>query len=196
MKTLLPFLLSIIIPGAGQIYLRDYWKGILMIFLSLFVGFLIPAIPFHYLFLGTMIWSQFDIYLKTEKKEGKSKAIKNLIFSFVIIIFIVPAMFYLSIVSFSIGGKYTTNHYLNEKNTKEEMNVIADQLDSYYFNFKRYPSDFEAYVRSKPIWSSWLTDSWGNKYNYSLKDSVNYTLISAGEDITIGTADDIIKSNK
>ena len=196
MKTLLPFLLSIIIPGTGQLYLRDYLKGIIMIFLSLFVWLIISFISFQYLFLGTMIWSQIDIYLKTEKREGKSKALKSLIFSFVAIVFIIPAIFYLSIISFSIGGKYASDHYFNEKNTKEEMNEIAKQLDSYYYEYKRYPTDFESLVRSKPIWSNWLTDSWGNEYKYSQTDSVNYSLVSAGEDNEFGTADDIIKCNK
>ena len=193
MKTLLPFLFSIIIPGAGQLYLRDYWKGILMIFLSFFVAFIIPFIPFSFLFNGTMIWSQIDIYLKTEKTEEKSKAIKNLIFSFVIMIFILPAIFYLSLVSFSVGGKYALDHFFNQNHTEKEMNEIANQLDRYYHKYKRYPSDFESYVRSKPLWNSWLNDGWGNKYNYLQTDSIHYTLISAGEDGKFGTMDDLIK---
>jgi TM2 domain-containing membrane protein YozV len=196
MKTLLPFLFSIIIPGAGQLYLRDYWKGILMIFLSLFVGFIVPFLPLSILFSATMIWSQIDIYLKTEKTEGKSKAVKNLIFSLVIMIFIIPAIFYLSFVSFSAGGKYASDHFFNQNHTEEEMNEIANQLDKYYFTYKRYPSDFESYARSKPLWNSWLNDSWENKYNYLQTDSIHYTLISAGEDEKFGTTDDLIKKNK
>ncbi|HMG91739.1 MAG TPA: type II secretion system protein GspG [Chryseolinea sp.] len=192
MKTLLPFLFSILIPGAGQLYLRDYWKGIVMIFLPLFVGFIIPFIPFSILFTGTMIWSEIDIYLKTEKTEGKSKATKNLVFSFVIMIFIIPAIFYLSLFSFSVGGKYASDHFFNQNHTEREMKEIANQLDKYYHKYKRYPSDFETYVRSKPIWLGWLTDGWENKYSYLQTDSIHYTLISAGEDRKFGTTDDLI----
>ncbi len=196
MRTLLPFLFSIIIPGTGQLYLRDYWKGILMIFLSVFLWLLVPFIPLAYLFTGTMIWSLIDIYLKTEKKEGKSKAVKNLIFSFVVVIFIIPGIFYLSLVSFTKGGEYASDHYFNEKNTQSEMTEIAKQLDSYFYSFKKYPSDYESFVRTKPIWAGWLTDSWENKYNYSQTDSLNYTLTSAGQDGEFGTSDDIVKRNK
>ena len=167
-----------------------------MIFLSLFVGFIIPFIPFSFLFTGTMIWSQIEIYLKTEKTEGKSKAIKNLIFSFVIMIFIIPAIFYLSLVSFSVGGKYASDHFFNQNHTEKEMNEITNQLDRYYHTYKRYPSDFESYVGSKPLWSSWLTDGWENKYNYLQTDSTHYILISAGEDHKFGTTDDLIKKDK
>ncbi len=196
MKTLLPFLFSIVIPGTGQLYLRDYWKGILMILLPLFVGFVVPVIPFSFLFTGAMIWSEIDIYLKTEKAEGKSIAIKNLIFTLVIMIFIIPGIFYLSLVSFSVGGKYAADHFFNQTHTETEMNEIAAQLDKYYHKYKRYPADFESYVRSKPLWSSWLTDSWETKYNYLQTDSVHYTLISAGQDHTFGTADDLIKKDR
>jgi TM2 domain-containing membrane protein YozV len=196
MKALLPFLFSIIIPGTGQLYLRDYWKGLLMILVSLFGGFIIPFIPFSFLFTGTMIWSEIDIYLKTEKTEGRSKAIKNLIFSLITMIFIIPAIFYLSLVSFSVGGKYASDHFFNQNHTEKEMNEIASQLDKYYHKYKKYPSDFETYARSKPLWSSWLTDGWENKYNYLQTDSIHYTLISAGEDRRFGTTDDLIKKDR
>lgn len=196
MKTLLPFLFSIIIPGTGQLYLRDYWKGSLMIFLSIFAGFIIPFIPFSFLFTGTMLWSEIDIYLKTEKTEGKSKAVKNIIFSLIIMVFIIPAVFYLSLVSFSVGGKYASDHLFNQSHTENEMNEIASQLDKYYHKYKKYPTDFETYVRSKPLWSGWLTDGWENKYNYLQTDSVDYTLISAGEDGKFGTTDDLVKKHR
>ncbi len=77
MKTLLPFLFSIVIPGTGQLFLRDYWKGMLMIFLSLFVGFIIPFIPFPFLFTGTMIWSEIDIFLRQKRRKGKVERLKT-----------------------------------------------------------------------------------------------------------------------
>lgn len=139
-----------------------------------------------------MIWSQIDIYRKTETTEGKSKAIKNLIFSFVMMIFILPAIF-TCLSSLCVGGKYASDHFFNQRHTGNEMNEIANQLDRYYYKYKRCPSNFESYVRSKPLWSSWLTDGWANKYNYLQTDSIDYTLISAGEDGKLRTTDDLIK---
>lgn len=191
MGTLLPFILSIFLPGAGQIVLKDYGKGALMLFLSIGLGLIVPFIPIQYLFIGTMIWSLVDLYLKTEKTEGKAKAAKNLIFSLIVVIILIPAVFYLSIISFSIGGDYVKDSILYSKHTDSELTEIAKELDNYFYNHKNYPNDFEEFVRTKPIWGHWKTDSWGNKYLYQQHDSLDYKLISSGKDGKFNTEDDL-----
>lgn len=196
MKTLTPFLLSIFFPGLGQLYLHDYLRGILMLSLSIGTVFILPLFISQYFVIGTIIWSLADIYLKTEKTHGKSKALKNLIFSVIVVIIILPLVFYLTIVSFSIGGKYVTDHVLNEKHTRNEMVKISTELDKHYYKTGKYPVDFEMFIRKKPVWSNWINDSWGNKYEYTISGPNSFTLTSAGKDGKFGTDDDLIKANK
>lgn len=191
MRTLLPFILSIFLPGAGQIVLKEYGKGALMLFISIGLGLIVPFLPIQYLFTGTMIWSLVDLYFKTEKTEGKAKAVKNLIFSLIVVIILIPAVIYLSIISFSIGGDYVKDSIFNSKNTDNELTEISKELDNYFHNHKNYPNDFEEFVRTKPIWENWKTDSWGNKYLYQQQDSLNYKLTSSGKDGKFNTEDDL-----
>jgi hypothetical protein len=72
------------------------------------------------------------------------------------------------------------------------MKEIVDELDSYFQNNNKYPSDYLGFVNSKPIWDNWKRDSWGNKYKYSQIDFLNFTLISAGKDSEFNTKDDTI----
>ena len=88
-KNLLPFIFSILIPGAGQLYLKDYKKGILILLISIIGVLIIPIIIFPYVYVICMIWSVTDIYMKLEKIEGRGKAIRNLIFSIIIMVILI-----------------------------------------------------------------------------------------------------------
>ena len=195
MKTLLPFLASIFFPGLGQIILKDYFKGILMLVICFVGGLIVPFIPYLFFYFGTVIWSLVDIYLQTEKISGKKSAVRNLIFSIVVVVIIIPAIFYLSLISFSMGGEYVANEFLNSKHTEKELVEISKELDSYFERHKKYPSDYFKVVGSKPIWSSWKTDKWDKKYRYSQSDSTNYTLTSAGKDGQFDTEDDVVQKS-
>jgi len=191
MNNLLPFILSFLIPGLGQIYIKKYKKGIIILSISIIVGLMIPVIPFYYVYIICMIWSLVDIYLTLEKIEGKDKAIRNLIFSLIIVIIIIPSIFYLFILSIKIGGEYVKYEFFVLKNTKNEMKEISVELDRYFDYYKKFPSDFRSFVRSKPIWSGWESDSWENDYRYIQKDSIHYLLISSGKDCKFDTDDDL-----
>lgn len=191
MKILLPFIFSAVLPGTGQFYLRDYLKGIILLLFPFVIDFLIPDLPFQYPYLFAVIISLTDIYLKTEKKEGRQKAMKNLIFGLIVVIVILPSVFYLFTLSMYKGGQYVSNEILNVEHTEDEMTEISKALDNYYFNNGMYPGDFQKFVRRKPVWSHWITDSWDNKYRYQRLDSGSYKLTSAGKDEQFDTDDDI-----
>lgn len=192
MSTLLPFVLSIILPGTGQFVQKKYLLGISMIFIWLFLGLYIPYIPFSYFYYGTMIWSLIDIYIRMENISGRSKAIRYLIFSIIIAVIIIPSIFLLSTLTFIKGGRFMQSEFLGLDQTKDEMVEISDQLDSYFNYYKKYPSDYEQWIESKPIWEGWKRDSWGNNFRYTQSDSTNYTLTSSGKDGKFETEDDLI----
>lgn len=196
MKNLLPFILSFLIPGLGQIYIKDYKKGIIMLLVTIVGGLFIPIIPFEYVYGICLIWALVDIYLTLEKIEGRQSVIRRLIFSLIIVLIIVPSIIYLFFISLKIGGEYVKSEYFDLPNTKNEMKEISQELDKYFGYYKKYPSDFKSFVRSKPIWSSWESDSWENDYNYSQKDSLHYLLISSGKDCKFNTDDDLRIENR
>ncbi|NOX45836.1 MAG: hypothetical protein GXO89_02535 [Chlorobi bacterium] len=101
-----------------------------------------------------------------EKISGKSKAVRYLIFSIIIVVVLIPAIFYLSALSFIEGGAYLKSELLDSRRTKTEMNEIVDELDRCFQNHNTYPTDYQRFVDSKPIWDSWKRDSWGNKYKF------------------------------
>lgn len=196
MRTLLPLILSALLPGLGQIYLRDFLKGVFMFAIPITFGIIIDLIPFVYLYLLSLIWSLTDLYLITERKETKEKAIKSLIFAILIVIIIIPTLFYLFMVSMKTGGNYVASEFLNTDRTKEEMLQIANALDKYNSYYKKYPANFNEFINSKPIWSDWQSDSWKNEYKYIINaDSTKYLLISAGKDQIFDTADDLLQEN-
>lgn len=195
MSILFPFICSALIPGLGQLLLKDFFKGLLMLLIPILFGVFIDQISIVYPYCVSVIWSVTDIYLKTEKKEGRAKAIKNLIFSIVVIIVVIPAIFYLFIISTKSGGEMVVDNFFNEGRTKEEMTEITNQLGKYYSYYKKYPADIDEFINSKPIWNNWKTDAWGNRYKYRTSDSTKFILISAGKDKQFDTQDDIIQQN-
>ncbi|NVK41430.1 MAG: type II secretion system protein GspG [Oceanospirillaceae bacterium] len=130
-----------------------------------------------------------------QKKEGKRSTIRSLIFSLVISVVIIPSIFYLFFFTAWKSGNFITNEFLNEDRTREEMSAIEEALERYYLYNNHYPLNYSSFVDSKPIWSSWKKDSWGNKYKYSFLDSANYRLLSSGKDEIFETGDDIFISS-
>jgi len=92
------------------------------------------------------------------------------------------------------GGKYVTKEYLNVEHTEDEMIEISTALNKYEIRNKKYPQDFYEFVHSKPIWESWATDSWGNKYTYNLTQK-GFVITSSGVDGKFNTEDDIVRKN-
>lgn len=191
MKTLLPFVLSAIIPGLGQFYQRDFLKGALMLAIPFSAGIYFGPTPFIWIFYLSVIWSVADIYIKTEVNEGREKALRKLFFSIIVVIVIIPAVFYLFVISMKSGGDVVADKYFNEDRTREEILEIEDYLENYYSHYKKYPTDFNAFINSKPIWNHLKMDAWNTRYKYIRNDSTSYTLISAGLDRTFDTKDDI-----
>lgn len=193
MKILLPFIFSAIIPGTGQLYLRHFLKGFLMLVLPFSIIYFVPEIPITYPYLICQIVSLADIYLTIEKREGKKKALTNLVFGLVIVIIIIPITIYLFTLSLYKGGLHFKDEILSSDQTKKEMSEISTALENYYAKYNRYPVKYDDFVRTKPIWNRWREDSWGTKYEYEVTEPNGYILKSAGKDQIFDTPDDVVK---
>jgi TM2 domain-containing membrane protein YozV len=194
MKTLLPFLFSTFIPGTGQLYLRKYLSGIILLLLPILVIVIFPKIPLEYPYLIFVIISVADVYFISSKSIGRKKALLNLSFALIIALVILPATFYLFILSMYKGGEYIKNEHLNIGHTKREMVEISNALTRHYARNNEYPEDYFKFVTRKPIWEPWSNDSWDNNYKYELTDG-GYKLTSAGVDGIFDTEDDITRTN-
>lgn len=201
MNNLLPFIISFLLPGAGQFMLKDYKKGGIIFLSNIVLTYLLVSYDFldfipiwapHIIF---MIWAIFDIYDKIEERDGKKSATRYLAFSLLIVVVLLPITFTLFTTGLFKGAKFLTGEYLNEDRTKDEMNEISIQLGLYKNHYGAYPENYESFIGQKPIWGGWKADSWKNPYKYELLDSLNYKLISTGKDGVYLTKDDIVRSN-
>ncbi len=189
-KNLVPFILTIILPGTGHIFLKQYLKGFLILAGIILSSLLIPKFAIYIVGI-LLIISVADIYLILEKAEGRSAAIRNLTVSIIIVLVIFPVLVYLLFTSFKLGGDALTSNVLNPQNTEKEMQEISIALEKYHNFYNSYPENYIEFVDQKPIRSHWSTDGWNNAYRYS-KDSITYTLVSAGKDGVFDTEDDLI----
>lgn len=190
MKLLLPFVLSALIPGLGQMYIAKYWKGLLLLLVPVLTFFLLPT-GFIFAYFILIIISLTDLYLTFEKTVEKRRVINNLIFGIIIAIFIIPALFYLFTLSIYKGGIYVKDEFLGEDYTKSEMEDIVKALNKYQIDTDTFPTDYSRFVRTKPIWDSWYDDYWGTAYRYTIEGK-SLSLISAGKDHVFETDDDIV----
>ena len=200
MNTVYPFIISYFLPGFGQLILKNYRKGILIICLWLISIFLIPnfnlpdyllPIVIHFVFV---VWSLFDLFDNIEKLENRKSATRKLAFSIIVAILLIPTFLYFLFSGLYKSGNLFVNEFLNEDRTKTEMNEISTALGRYKEHYGHFPSNYDSFISSKPIRSGWKSDSWNNPYKYVLTDSVNCQLISAGKDQVFDNEDDIIIS--
>ncbi|PIE65535.1 MAG: hypothetical protein CSA24_02555 [Deltaproteobacteria bacterium] len=74
---------------------------------------------------------------------------------------------------------------------KIQMGTIKKGLDSYYVKHREYPDRLEALVEEGLLEEKQLEDPWKKPISYSLTGARSYELCSGGEDLSIGSADDI-----
>ncbi len=201
MNTLLPLVISFFLPGVGQLILKDYKKGGIILLSNIVLTFLILNLDFlskipiwapHIIF---MIWAIFDVYDKIEKRDGKKSATRNLAFSVIIVVILIPLSLLLFSTGLFKGTEYFVDEYLNEDRTKIEMNEISTELGTYKNHYGFYPKNYDVFISQKPLRAGWKADSWNNPYKYERLDSVNYKLVSSGKDGIYNNGDDIIRGN-
>jgi hypothetical protein len=195
MNTLMPFVLSGLLPGTGQIYLGKYLKGFLMLIIPFIILYFVSRDYFLLAYFSSVIISLTEIYIEIKTEKGRYIARKNLFFALSIIIVIIPATIYIIVFSLFKGTEFTQEYFLNEKNTKQEMVEVSMAIDRYYSRNKLYPPEYGEFVNKRPTTSHWSHDKWGNEYKYELTEK-GYVLTSAGKDQEFGTEDDLIRSNQ
>lgn len=191
MNALAPYILSAIIPGGGQLYNRQYLKGLVILGAVLIVSILVP-ISSVYPYAIAVVYSLADLFYTEEKIAGTKKALIHLLCGILVLLVVIPSIFYYSLV----GIKKLNKEVFSSDKTKEEMNQISQALEDYHAYYHAYPESYNRFIGSRPIYSDWAKDNWDNPFRYNAPDSSHFVLTSAGKDEVMDTKDDIIVRNK
>ena len=175
-------ILSVIFPGLGQLYNKQYWLGAAMLILGL-----TPLYPF------ILIWSIIDSvrYAKENQDSFTKKETKTML----IVGFVVIPIIFAGIVTLTFMlGKALSNNYWKPNKTNTELTEIRFAVEKYKNSKGEYPENLYEVIGNNPIRKDWQTDAWGNIYEYNLSDDGQKLEIrSSGKDQKFNTDDDLFK---
>ncbi len=77
-----------------------------------------------------------------------------------------------------------------------QLKTVQKGLDSYYVIHREYPDRLEALVEEGMLEEKQLEDPWKKPISYSLTGARSYELCSGGEDLSVGSADDICEKRE
>ncbi len=119
---------------------------------------------------------------RNSPKKRKSKSV-----------LVVTLVFLISIIAIIFLYQYYQKSVVNKDKTSAELIEIRNALYLYKEGFGIYPNRLVELAKSRPLREVWLTDAWGNAYQYNLNENnTSFKLISAGYDGKLGTTDDIV----
>jgi type II secretory pathway pseudopilin PulG len=75
-----------------------------------------------------------------------------------------------------------------------QVDAIKSALDAYYTDHNEYPDMLDLLVPDYIVTPGQLDDPWGNRFKIAKDEEMNLVLISAGQDRTFGSQDDIKRS--
>jgi hypothetical protein len=174
--------LSVLIPGLGQIYLGKTLRGILMVVLA--ITPLYPAI---------LVWSVLDCLHLINQGATPQFARRDAIGAIVLLGVVLPmALFASWYTAFRLLDWYQQNH-ARPRRTVAEASEIVRALGAFHYDETRYPAELDAIIRGRPLRKGWNTDEWGRPYLYELEDDAqSFRLLSPGRDGIAGTQDDLV----
>lgn len=176
-------LLSILIPGLGQIYFGKTMRGIIMILMTL-VPFLYPI---------ALIWSIIDAIHLSKKSTPPAFSKKEAIGILVTVFIVVPIIAFFTWMLLFSSLSFVSNRTIKPNNTKEEGTRIVLAIKKFQTSKEKLPGSIYDIIGNKPLNQTWLTDAWDEPYIYEVsEDGKKFLLKSKGRDKIVGTKDDII----
>jgi hypothetical protein len=174
--------LSVLIPGLGQIYLGKTLRGILMVLLA--ITPLYPAI---------LVWSVLDCLHLNKQGATPQFARREAIGAIVLLGIVVPATLVTTgYTAFRLFDWYQQSH-ARPRRTVAEATEIVRALGAFHDGQTRYPTELDAIIGGRPLRKGWNTDEWGRSYLYELGDDAkSFRLVSPGRDGIAGTPDDLV----
>ncbi len=191
-------ILSVIIPGLGQLYCRQWTRGIMFLVGALFLTILVPLLG-----ILVWVWGIIDAYRTARALEGYADTgegpvieINKLRFPsvdfrkalpFIGIPLGIVALLVLvvAIVTFRSG-------LWNAGGSGEGLRKLIEKIENYKAKTGSYPASLETFIDpTDPIEKKQILDPWGNLYIYRPTEK-GFDLFSAGRDGQPGTTDDVL----
>lgn len=179
---MIAIVLSILLPGLGQLYYGKNIRAILMVLLGL-----TPLYPL------VLIWTVIDIIILNKNGATPKYSKKDAAWAIVILLVIIPAFVIIAVSGlFAVGDWYSEKFVIPEQTTYEGANIVS-AIQVYKESYGKYPSGISELINGRPLRSGWGEDGWGEPYYFEvLENGSDFRLISKGRDRTINTDDDIV----
>ena len=195
---ILASILSVLIPGLGQIYCRRWGRGALFFFGAFLIGGIIP--PF--LYIAILTWSAIDAYGIAKDTQGYGQAGDGPVIDIgrprLPSIDMRQALTYIglpvSIVALlAIIIVFTLSRYglWGDRTSGKRLEPLMAKIEAYKSTTGSYPDSLKALIDpTDPIEKKQILDLWGHPYIYRTTRG-GFELLSAGKDGQPGTKDDI-----
>lgn len=198
---ILAAILSVLIPGLGQIYCRRWGRGLLVLFGTIFASAIFP--PFGLLIsIGIWIWGIVDAYRIAGVLQGYGPAGEGPMIDISRLslrgIDMRQALTYIGIpvgivALLAILVVFTLARYglWDNRSSRKRLEPLMAKIEAYKNETGSYPGSLQDLIDpTDPIEKKQLRDPWGRPYIY--RTTVRgFELFSAGKDRQPATDDDI-----
>ncbi|MFQ5684161.1 MAG: type II secretion system protein GspG [Candidatus Binatia bacterium] len=198
---ILAAILSVIIPGLGQFYCRQWVRGLLFLFSAFFLAFLAPPLG-TLLSAGVWVWGIMDAYRIAKAAQGyshtgegpvidvsrfrlpKVELRRALPYVGVPLGFVLLVILVATIVTFRSG-------LWKDSSLENNLRRLTKEIENYKAQTGSYPESLQSIIDPEdPIEKKRALDPWGNLYVYRQTEK-GFDLFSAGKDGRPGTSDDV-----
>jgi TM2 domain-containing membrane protein YozV len=178
---MIPVVLSILIPGLGQIYYGKTARGIIMILMTL-VPLLYPI---------ALVWSIVDAVRLARTGSNPAFSRRQAIAVIVFVFLIVPLGVLLAWTAmWSVSGLYSK--FVKRDDAVYELTQIKAGLLKYKEAKGVFPTSMHELAGRRLGRQQWLHDPWGEEYHFTVADdSTTCVVVSKGPDRERGTGDDL-----
>ncbi len=198
---ILAAILSLLIPGLGQFYCRQWGRGALFLVGTIFTGAIFPPLGFL-LSAGIWIWGIVDAYRIAQAEQGYQGRSEGPIidvgrprFSSIDIrpaltLIGIPVAIVVAIVLI-LAVVLTRYGFWRDGYSSETGKSLVEKIEAHKTKTGSYPRSLNVLIDpTDPIEKKQTLDPWGNPYMYRTTQG-DFELISSGKDGKPDTKDDI-----
>jgi general secretion pathway protein G len=125
---------------------------------------------------------------KREQEDGRKRSFLKYLLTPSMVAFYLLTGFALLVSAFIFSG----DDKRKIKGTLIEMKEIEENVEDWKNFHGHYPSELSALTIGRPLRKEWLTDEWGQPYDYELSGKKKiFILKSSGPDKILGNSDDL-----
>ena len=194
---ILAAILSVLIPGLGQFYCRQWARGAMFLVGAIIMTMIVPLLSF-----AVWIWSAVDAYRTAKVLQGYDQTGEGPVIDVgkfrlphvdlrSVLPYIGIPLGIVIVLVIGISLVLTRYGFWNAGPSRETLQPLIEKIENYRARTGSYPELLEVVIDpTDPIEKKQILDQWGYVYIYGSTGS-SFELFSAGEDHQPGTKDDI-----